>query len=112
MLCRWLQAKAKIPSTKDIQKKLDKPLGALPNPKDLANKAKVNTPNADNLASKVAPQHDHSRLVALLILTVWSLSSGCSAEVVLRLKFIGLPWGYALDVAGPKDHAWDPLYLL
>lgn len=42
-----------LPSTGDIQKKLSGPLGALPNPKDLANKAKVNTPNVDNLASKV-----------------------------------------------------------
>jgi hypothetical protein len=44
-----------IPSSSEIQKKLSGPLGALPNPKDLANKAKVNTPNADNLASKVKP---------------------------------------------------------
>jgi len=43
-----------IPSSKEIQSKLTSPLGALPNPKDLANKAKVNTPNADNLASKVS----------------------------------------------------------
>ncbi|KAL0024543.1 hypothetical protein WJX79_004557 [Trebouxia sp. C0005] len=46
------KAGAKIPSSSEIQKKLSGPLGALPNPKDLANKAKVNTPNADNLASK------------------------------------------------------------
>ena len=44
-----------IPSSSEIQKKLAGPLGDLPNPKDLANKAKVNTPNADNLVSKVIP---------------------------------------------------------
>ena len=51
-----------VPSAKDIQSKLDKPLAklelppALANkPKELANAAKVNTPNADNLASKVLP---------------------------------------------------------
>ena len=44
-----------IPSSSEIQKKLSGPLGDLPNPKDLANKAKVNTPNADNLVSKVNP---------------------------------------------------------
>ena len=43
-----------MPSPKDIQKKLDKPLGALPNPKELADKAKVTTPNAENLVSKVS----------------------------------------------------------
>lgn len=56
-----------MPSPKDIQKKLDKPLAklelppALANkPKELANAAKLNTPNADNVASKVnsLPQPD------------------------------------------------------
>lgn len=48
------------PSAKDIQNKLGKPLGTLGlakelanKPKELANSAKVNTPNAENLASKV-----------------------------------------------------------
>ena len=52
-----------VPSASDIQKKLSGPVGALPSPQDLANKAKVNTPNADNLASKVPhhhpPHHSH-----------------------------------------------------
>ena len=42
-----------VPSPKDIQKKLDKPLAAIPSPKDLANTAKTKTPNAGNVASKV-----------------------------------------------------------
>ena len=44
-----------VPSPKDIQKKLDNPLAAIPTLKDLANKAKLNTPNAGNVASKVPP---------------------------------------------------------
>ena len=58
-MCRCIHVTAdncmQIPSSSEIQKKLAGPLGDLPNPKDLANKAKINNPNVDNLTSKVPP---------------------------------------------------------
>ena len=43
-----------MPSADDIKGKLTNPLGALPDPKELVNKAKANAPNPDTLASKVS----------------------------------------------------------
>lgn len=50
-----------VPSADDIKGKLNKPLGALPNPaKDLANKAKTSTPSANVLKSKAAAKVLHA----------------------------------------------------
>lgn len=45
-----------VPSSKDIKKKLEKPLAAVPSPQELASKAKANAPDANILKSKAKAQ--------------------------------------------------------
>lgn len=87
MACHGVQT----PSAKDIQSKLGKPLGTLGlakelanKPKELANSAKVNTPNADSLASKVQPFTNSPLLPLSSYCSCWTTTNRLSILCVAQ----------------------------